>query len=370
MSTLEATLRGEVGEFRLDISFSVPAQGITALFGASASGKTTVLRALAGLNRLHGRVVVADQAWQDTDQKLFIPAHRRAVGYVFQEASLFEHLSVAGNLRFAERRAAKRGLPANTKADLGRDDLISLLALESLMARRPTTLSGGERQRVALARALLTRPQLLLMDEPFTGLDRGAKQDILPYFQRVQQQLTIPVIYVSHDMGEVIQLADRMVVISAGRQVATGPVREVLERLDLYPNTGRFQAGVMIDATVVGHDQHFQLTRLDHCGQRISIPLIDIDEGERVRLRVRARDVSLAIRKPEQLTIRNVIQGTVVDIVTETTTAYAEVLVDIGDGRLRARITREALHELSLATGTQVYALIKSISFDRRSTGP
>ena len=359
---IEAAFAGVVGGFRLDARFSAPMRGITALFGPSGSGKTTILRAVAGLAQLSGRLTVAGGVWQDDAAGVFVPTHRRPIGYVFQEASLFPHLSVRKNLEFGRRRAVA---PDAAGSGLDPAEVIALLGLAPLLDRAPGALSGGERQRVAIGRALLSRPRLLLMDEPLSALDRSARDGILPYLEALHETLVLPILYVSHDLDEVARLADRMVLIEAGRVAAEGPVEAMVERLDFRPSAGGFEAGVVLHARVRAHDTLYRLTRLDCHGREVAVPLIDRAVGEDVRLRIRARDVALATRRPEGLSIRNILPGHVAEIAVAPDTAFAEVIVDIGGGRLRARITREALADLGLAVGTPVFALVKSISFDR-----
>ncbi len=359
--TIRASFAGAVGEFSLDVAFDLPETGITALFGPSGCGKTTILRCMAGLHRLSGHLTVGGDAWQDAHS--FRKPHKRPVGYVFQEASLFAHLSVRKNLQYGAQRAERNG----TDQTLAFDDIVSLLDIGHLLDRSSTDLSGGERQRVAVGRALLSQPRLLLMDEPLSALDRMTKDDILPYFEMLHRELSIPILYVSHDIAEVVQLADHMIVLAQGRKVADGPIVDILERLDLQPATGRFEAGVVLTARVTDHDTGFHLTHLDHHGQSITVPGVDAAIGDEVRLRIRARDVALATQRPSAMSIRNVFAGTIVEIREEAGTAFAETLVDIGGGRLRARITRAAAADLSLEVGKSVFALVKSISFDRRS---
>tara|TARA_R110002124_G_scaffold63978_2_gene175199 strand:+ start:31687 stop:32799 length:1113 start_codon:yes stop_codon:yes gene_type:complete len=363
---LDAAFKGPVGNFNLDVAFKAPLAGVTALFGASGCGKTTILRCIAGLHHLPGRLALGGRPWQDDAANLFRPPHKRRVGYVFQEPSLFAHLTVRGNLNFGARRAP-RGNGAAPAVDF--DQVVDLLGIRHLLDRAPARLSGGERQRVAVGRALLSEPRLLLMDEPLSALDRSTKDEILAYFEALQRELNIPILYVSHDIAEVTRLADRLVVLSRGGKVAEGSVGEVLERLDLQPMTGRFEAGVMLTATVKGHDAAFNLTFLDHHGQTLTIPAVDAGIGEIIRLRVRARDVSLAIQPPTGISIRNILKGTVIEVREEPNTAFAETLIDIGGGRLRARVTRHAVADLKLAEGMPIHALIKSITFDRRSLG-
>ena len=360
-TSIQASFAGTLGRFSLDVAFETPMQGITALFGASGCGKSTMLRCIAGLQRLPGRLVVDDDVWQDDESGIFLKPHKRAIGVVFQEASLFPHLAVGKNLLYGARRAERSGVPSAIRAD----DVIDLLGLGHLLDRDPIALSGGERQRVAVGRALLSQPRLLLMDEPLSSLDQMAKDEILPYLELLHEQLSIPMLYVSHDITEVAQLADRMIILSSGEKLAEGPVQDLLERLDLQPETGRFEAGVRLAARVTGHDRNFSVTHLDHHGQAISMPARDLAIGAEVRLRIRARDVSLATKRPEAISIRNILSGTVVEIAQEAGSAFAETLVDIGGGRLRARITRQSVSDLGLAPGTPVYALVKSIAFDR-----
>ena len=360
---IRAAFAGALGSFSLDIAFEAPMRGITALFGASGCGKSTTLRCIAGLQRLSGRLVVDGETWQDDGAGVFLGTHKRPIGVVFQDASLFTHLSVHKNLLYGARRAERSGVPPTIRSD----DVIQLLGIEHLLDRAPAALSGGERQRVAVGRALLSQPRLLLMDEPLSSLDQMAKDEILPYFEALHEQLSIPILYVSHDITEVARLADRMIILSSGRKLAEGSVRDLLERLDLQPETGRFEAGVILTARVTGHDEKFSVTHLDHHGQAISMPARDLAVGDEVRLRIRARDVSLATRRPESISVRNVLSGTIMEIAEDPETAYAETLIDIGGGRLRARITRQSVADLRLAPGLPVYALVKSIAFDRET---
>lgn len=363
---IRARFSGSLGAFWLDVEFEAPTRGITALYGPSGCGKTTVLRCVAGLSRMDGSLTVGGEVWQDDAAGLFRKPHRRAVGYVFQEASLFPHLSVHRNLQYGARRAAETG----SDDRLPFDDVVELLGIGNLVTRSPSALSGGERQRVAIGRALLSRPRLLLMDEPLSGLDQVAKEGILPYLEALHERLSIPIIYVSHDIREVARLADKIVVLSDGRPVAAGPVDRVLERLDLELSPGPFEAGVVLRARVAGHDPRFRMTRLVLNGQEIVIPGADLRVGDEVRLRIRARDVVLATSRPAAISVRNILEGTIVEIAEDAETAFAEVLVDVGGGRLRARITRDASADLELTAGMGVYALVKSISFDRPAIGP
>lgn len=353
--------RGTLGAFSLDVSFEVPMRGITALFGPSGCGKTTVLRCIAGLQHLEGHLHVDGETWQDSAARLFLPPHRRPLGYVFQEASLFPHLSVRENLLFGARRAVR-----GTGGARSFDDVVDLLRLGALLERAPARLSGGERSRVAIGRALLSEPRLLLMDEPLTGLDVHTKEEVLPYLSMLHREFSVPILYVSHEIGEVAQLAHTMLVLSAGRVIASGSTAAVLERLDLPYAGDPHEVGVVITARVVEQQPQFHLTRLDHEGQSLVIPAIDVPIGADVRLRIRTRDVSIATRRPEGISIRNMLSGTVAEILEEPDTAYATVSVALGSAKLRSRLTRAAVHDLGLKPGMQVLALVKSITFDGR----
>ena len=249
----------------------------------------------------------------------------------------------------------------------GRGDVISSLDLQPLLDRRIESLSGGERQRVSLGRTLLTRPRLLLLDEPLSALDLERKADILPYLEGIPKRFGIPTIYVSHALDEVVRLADRVLVLTDGRVQAYGPTADIVERLDLQPITGRFDAGVLVEARVKGHDERLALTHVDLDGATLKMPRVDaVEPGETIRLRIRARDVALATQRPEGISIRNILPGTVDEITAEPDTPFAEVVVSLTNTHIRARLTRAAVEDLTLAKGTPVYALIKSVTFDRR----
>ncbi|HSE11292.1 MAG TPA: molybdenum ABC transporter ATP-binding protein [Rudaea sp.] len=338
--------------FRLDVDLQLPASGISALFGPSGSGKTTCLRAIAGLERPRGGYLsVNDEVWQDDAGGIFVPTHRRALGYVFQEASLFPHLSVRANLEYGLRRAGGDGKLQET-ADL--------LGIGSLLDRSPERLSGGERQRVAIARALLTRPRLLLLDEPLASLDLQRRQEILPYLERLHDELKIPSIYVSHMPDEVARLADYLVLLDNGAVVASGPLQETLARLDL-PATFTDNAGVFIEATLTGHDDADDLTRLDFAGGTIYAPRRPQPIGGKVRCRIEARDVSLTLHKQTGTSILNIIPAVVVDMAPTEHAAQVLVRLDAAGTPLLARITRRSWNTLGLAPGSHVWAQVKTV---------
>ncbi len=360
METLDLDLGLELPEFSLQMTHSFVLEGITALFGQSGCGKSTLLRIIAGLEKgAKGHVKFGAETWQD--QKRFVRPHLRGVGTVFQDVRLFSHLGVEKNLLYAEKRAA------NHNSRINWENVIEALDLAPLLGRNTASLSGGERQRVAIGRTLLTRPRLLLMDEPMAALDHHRKADLLPHISQLPEAFGIPVIYVTHSIEEVTRLADRIVAMSDGRLLAYGNVTETLERLDLTSASGKFEAGAVVKAVVTGLDEQYLLTEMSVAGQVLRMPGSAVAKGQELRLRIRARDVAIALKHPEGLSIRNILAGHVAEVVTEPQTAFAEVLIDIGEGqRLRSRITRSAVDDLKLAPGLPVFALIKSIAFDRR----
>lgn len=341
--------------FSLEVSERVALDEITALFGPSGSGKTTLLRIIAGLEpAARGSVAFDGQVWQD--DKRFVPAHERAVGYVFQDTRLFNHLTVEGNLRFALRHGRSR-------AAISMSEVVSALDLESLLPRRPASLSGGEQQRAAIGRALLTSPRVLLMDEPLSSLDTTRKREIVSYIEALPGRFSIPALYVTHDLDEVARLSNRMLLLCVGRIAARGSVGEILERIDLWPSTARLEAGSVIEARVERHEDG--MTHLAFETRTLRIPAVDEVPGKVLRLKVHARDVAVATEPPRNLSIRNVLPATIKRIGLDAT-VHAELLLGVGSQTLRARITRDALEDLGLAEGQQVHALIKSVLFEGR----
>ncbi|MBX6322031.1 MAG: molybdenum ABC transporter ATP-binding protein [Rhodospirillaceae bacterium] len=352
--------RHRLGAFTLDAAFE-SAGGLTALFGRSGSGKTTIVNIIGGLLRPErGRVVVDGRVLFDSEAGIHLPAHRRRLGYVFQEDRLFPHLTVRQNLLYGRWFTPRR-------ERYGRlDQVVSLLGLEGLLHRQPGALSGGEKQRVAIGRALLAGPRLLLMDEPLASLDAARKAEILPFIERLRDELKIPIIYVSHSIDEIARLATTVVVVSDGRVAATGAIGNILSRLDLRPLTGRFEAGALLEGRLVRHDERFDLSILEHPAGELRVPRLAAAPGALVRMRVRARDVALALERPSGLSIRNVLRGRVAEI-APAGGPQTEVRLDLAGTPLLSRVTREAIAELGLEPGREVYALIKSIAFDRRS---
>jgi molybdate transport system ATP-binding protein len=425
MSELAGRFRLARGAFSLDVEIRAPASGITAVFGPSGAGKTTLLRCVAGLEPAAGGwLEIGGERWQDEATGLFLPPHRRAVGYVFQEPVLFAHLSVRRNLEYGLRRTPSGGRRVSFA------EAVAWLGLEPLLARHPQSLSGGEKQRVAIGRALLVSPRLLLMDEPLAALDAGARGEIFPYLERLHAELSIPVLYVSHSPAEVMRLADHILLLAAGRLRAAGPLHELATRLDLLPWAPEAELGAVIEARVAEHDERFALTHFDFAGGRLSLPRQPYPLGSRQRVRVLARDVSLALDYPRRTSVLNVFAARILEIGELDGSAEAggghraddagqvaavggeqhgisasdgtaqrgfspsdggeqrgipafagaaqrgispsagaahvaaQVLVrlDVSGAALLAQITGKSLHELALRPGLRVYAMVKSVA--------
>ncbi|MBT2373013.1 molybdenum ABC transporter ATP-binding protein [Pseudomonas fluorescens] len=355
---IEVRLQLKYSGFALDVDLQLPGRGVTALYGHSGSGKTTCLRCIAGLERAdEGFVRTNDEVWQDSRNGLFVPPHKRALGYVFQEASLFAHLSVLANLQFGLKRIPRQ----QRRVDMAQ--ATELLGIGHLLDRHPQHLSGGERQRVGIARALLTSPQLLLMDEPLAALDSKRKSEILPYLERLHDELEIPVLYVSHAQDEVARLADHIVLLSDGNALASGPIGETLARLDLPMALGD-DAGVVIDGTVSAYDAHYQLLtlQLPNSPLQVRVAHTPLDRGKHLRFKVQARDVSLSLQAEEHSSILNRLPVTMTQEIPADNSAHVLVRLDAGGTPLLARITRFSRDQLQLHPGQVLWAQIKSVA--------
>ena len=338
--------------FSLDVDLDLPGSGVTALFGQSGCGKTTLLRCMAGLERGAGRLDVNGEAWQDDSR--FVPTHQRPLGYVFQDARLFAHLDVARNLDYGRRRTASAD-------SLRRDPIVDLLGLGPLLDRMPARLSGGEQQRVAIARALLTSPRLLLMDEPLASLDHARKQEFLPWLERLRDELDIPLIYVSHAPDEVARLADHIVVMEAGRAVAQGPLAETLARIDLPIKLGE-DAGAVFAASVAERDAEWHLARVEFDGGELWVRDSGVPVGREVRVRVLARDVSIANSRHDDVSIMNLLPATVVAHAAEDHPSQVLVQLRVGNTLLLGRLTRRSAQRLDLVPGREVWVQIKAVA--------
>lgn len=352
---ISAQLKLKRPDFALDVDLQLPGHGVTALFGPSGCGKTTCLRSLAGLERAQGRVIVNQAVWQDDASQQWLPTHRRALGYVFQEASLFPHLSVQRNIDYGLKRTPLE------RRKVSQERAAELLGIGHLMDRMPATLSGGERQRVAIARALATSPEVLLMDEPLAALDAQRKAEVLPYLDQLQRHLHIPVIYVSHSLDEVARLAQHMVLLDAGQVLAQGAVTELLSRLDMPLAHGDIASSV-VHATVQSHDAADHLSTLAFDGGQLQLVMARPREvGSQVQLRVQARDVSLSLGRTEGCSILNILPAQVLDL-REDGPGQVMVSLQAGNTRLLARITQHSARALQLQAGRQLFAQIKGMA--------
>ncbi|MDT8406877.1 MAG: molybdenum ABC transporter ATP-binding protein [Methylococcales bacterium] len=351
--TIEARFRIDRGDFRLDVKLSLPGSGVTAIFGPSGCGKTTLLRAIAGLEHTAtGYLKVGEDVWQDSQR--FLPPHRRPLGYVFQEPSLFAHLNVRGNLEYGRKRLKHQTLTVSL------DRAVELLGIGQLLERRPHQLSGGEQQRVAIARALAVSPSLLLLDEPLASLDEARKQEILPYLEALHCELDIPLLYVSHSRQEVARLADHLLLLTAGRVQASGSVAELFSRLDLPLAQGE-DSETVIEAVVSGRDETYHISHLDFPGGRFAVAGKIRPLGQPVRLQIMASDVSLTLEPQRKTSILNIFPA-VIEQIAEAGTAQVMVQLSIGSVRLLSRITRKSAVNLELKQGMLVHAQVKSVA--------
>jgi len=341
--------------FTLDVDLRLPGQGVTALFGPSGCGKTTCLRSIAGLERAQGRVEVNGALWQDDATRRWTPTHERALGYVFQEASLFAHLTAEANIRYGLRRT-----PA-ARRQVAWEQVVELLGIAHLLARKPATLSGGERQRVSIARALATSPRVLLMDEPLSALDAERKAEVLPYLDRLQAHLDIPVLYVSHSLDEVARLASQVVLLRQGRVAAAGDTARMLSRLDL-PLAHGDTAAAVVPATVLAHDPQEHLTTASFDGGLLRLVGTQARApGTAVRLRVQARDVSVALQPPTGSSILNVLPVQIAAIQPDTT-GHAMLQLQAGATVLLARLSQHSVRQLGLQAGQSAWAQVKGVA--------
>jgi molybdate transport system ATP-binding protein len=362
---LSVAVEHRLGDFILDAAFD-SGGGLTALFGRSGSGKTSLVNAVAGLIRpARGHIVVDGEVLTDTARGVFVPARRRHIGYVFQEGRLFPHLTVRQNLLYGRWFARSSGRRAGGHAGEV-EQVVELLGIADLLGRRPANLSGGEKQRVAIGRALLAHPRLLVMDEPLASLDEARKTEILPYIERLRDEFGIPIVYVSHAIAEVTRLATTMVVMSEGRVAAVGPTASIMGRIDLFPLTGPAEAGAILNTRVAEHDIRFGLTTLRAAAGDLRVPYIDLRLGTQLRVRIRARDVMIALEPPHGLSALNILPGTVAEI-GAADGPIVEIRLDCAGEPLIARLTRRSVESLGLAPGRQVYAVIKSIAFDHHA---
>lgn len=354
MKNIQTRFNLEWPNFNLSVDVDIPSRGVTAIFGHSGSGKTTFLRLIAGLEKVEkGYLSFKGEVWQD--EKTFLPTHKRPLGYVFQEASLFSHLTVYDNLRYGQKRVSTK------HKQMSLDHAIDLLGIQCLLERKPEKLSGGERQRVAIARALAVEPKLLLMDEPLASLDLKRKQEILPYLQKLHDELEIPILYVSHSPEEVSRLADYLVVMKDGGIIASGTLSETLTQTSLPIRLGE-EIGTVLEGTLAEIDQNWNLARVDFSGGKLWTPDHQITLGNKVRVRILARDVSLAKKQPEQTSIQNQLSGYITAITDDEHQGLSLVYVKVGNSYFIARLTKRAVASLSLSVNEKVWIQIKTVS--------
>ncbi len=360
--SLKVEIAHRLGAFQLEVAFETSGR-LTALFGRSGAGKTTVVNAIAGLIRPdRAKISVEGTMFVDTERGIFVPKHKRRIGYVFQEGRLFPHLTIRQNLLYGHWFAGK----GEDAADVG--EIVTLLGIGHLLQRRPADLSGGEKQRVAIGRALLASPRLLLMDEPLASLDDARKAEILPYIERLRDELRIPIVYVSHAIAEVARLATTVVVLDDGRVREVGAVAEVLARPGMHRLVGRQEAGGVIAVRVTEHDLKDELTVLASKAGPLIVPRVDAAIGSELRIHVRARDIMLASQRPVGLSALNVLPATVVEI-GDRSGPTVGVSLDLGGAHLLARITRRSLAHLAIEPGLHVFAVLKSIAIEQRDIG-
>ena len=361
--SIAVAVNRQLGAFQLDARFE--SQGrLTAIFGASGSGKTSVVNAIAGLLRPDaGLVRVGEHVLTDTARGIDLPVHRRRIGYVFQDARLFPHLTVDQNLGYG------RWFVPKAERYAGREQIHDLLGISHLLGRQPSQLSGGEKQRVAIGRALLASPRLLLMDEPLASLDAARKAEILPYIERLRDELRIPIVYVSHSVAEVTRLATDIVVMAEGRVAAYGATTDIAQRLDLVPPEERDEGGVVLDMTVRSYDADYDMTLLEAAGGTARVPGQAGQRGAMLRVRIRARDVMIATEEPKHISALNIFAGTVAALIGETGPSVT-ARIDCGGMVVLSRITRLSCAALQLAPGSPVYAVIKAMSVAGSSAAP
>lgn len=361
---LSVRVRQRLGVFTLDAAFEAAPRGVTALFGPSGAGKSAVLAAIGGATRPDGgRIAIDGAILFDSDSGVNLKPEQRGVGWVFQDGRLFPHLSVSGNLRYGLYRAGAR------PRRIGFDEVVTVLGVEPLLARRPRDLSGGERQRVALGRALLSQPRLLMLDEPLSALDHARKAEILPFLERLRDRFALPILYVTHSLAEVMRLADQLVVLEQGRVVAKGALSAVLERGDVPQLSRRADIGVTVETTLAEAGGAHALARLAGDGFELLTSPVAAAVGDRVRVAVLARDVLLATARPEGISARNLLPG-LVEALTAREDGSVLVRVRIGSEQaLLSAITEDAVRALTLAAGVEVWAIVKSVAVESGGGG-
>ncbi|EKS1843892.1 molybdenum ABC transporter ATP-binding protein ModC [Cronobacter muytjensii] len=348
---LELNFTQMLGNHRLTVNETLPGSGITAVFGVSGAGKTSLINAISGLTSpQHGRIALNDRVLSDTETETFLPPEKRRIGYVFQDARLFPHYKVRGNLKY--------GMAKEMAGQF--DKLVTLLGIEPLLDRFPGTLSGGEKQRVAIGRALLTAPELLLLDEPLASLDVPRKRELLPYLQRLAREINIPMLYVSHSLEEILHLADKVLVLEQGEVKAFGSLEEIWGSSVMHPWLPPEQQSSVLKVTVLEHHPHYAMTALALGDQHLWVNRVEKPLQTPLRIRIQASDVSLVLQPPLQSSIRNILRARVAQCYDDN--GQVEVQLEVGSRTLWARISPWARDELAIKPGLWLYAQIKSVS--------
>ena len=356
--TLHCSVKQRKTGFILDINLNISSTGITALFGASGAGKTTLLRIIAGLEKVsNSKIFFNEQVWQSGDSN-FLPTHRRRIGYVFQQANLFPHLTIEHNLRYGLKRHG------NTEAFTHYQDVVDLLNLDSYLNRYPQQLSGGQKQRIAIGRALLSQPQLLLMDEPLASLDIQSKREIIPYLEKIHETISVPIIYVSHSVEEVARIADQIVLVDKGQVLAQGEINDILTRNDL-PLAHLNESCSVIDGQIDAFDKEFHLSYVRIGNQTIALSETNKPVGSKVRIRILARDVSLALEKNTSSTIHNIFPAKVLKISQSSDPAKLVVRLKVGNTILLSQITKFSAYRLKIGVEQDIWAQVKSAALMR-----
>jgi molybdate transport system ATP-binding protein len=359
---LEVSLTHNFNEFQINLSFVAKTGSITGLFGRSGSGKTSIINMISGLVKPDiGYVKIDDNVLLDTAENIFVPAEKRCLGYIFQDSHLFPHLTVRSNLLYGLKNTT------NKSPKITFERVIKVLEIGKLLERKPANLSGGEKQRVAIGRAILTQPTLLLMDEPLASVDAQSRNEILPFIEELRNNLGLTIVYVSHTIDEVIRLADQVVLISNGTKKAAGKVEDIMSRLDLYPLTGKFDAGAVLLTKVHSYDEKYGLTNLSFGGGVLRVTGTNLPIGLTVKAHIRARDVSLMLNRPKKTSVLNIFEGKIIEI-GDKQGAQIDLKIDIGSPLL-ARITRKSFDELGLSVGTNVFTMLKAVAINRHNFG-
>ncbi|MCY3883933.1 MAG: molybdenum ABC transporter ATP-binding protein [Gammaproteobacteria bacterium] len=360
---LRLQLNASFGDFLLNVDTEICLDSATAIIGPNGSGKTTFLRSLAGLTKANGQIALGENVWMDSHSKTYMPVHKRPIGYMSQSPVLLPHLSVRSNLRLASFLAKRKSMKGK---GIPIDSVVDSLNVRDLLDRKPHTLSGGETSRIALAQALLSNPKLLMLDEPLASVDVDRKAEFVPYLKSVHREYRIPMLYVTHSLSEVAALCEHTVVLRNGQIHKQGETTKVLQALQESPEiVGEFDAGTVLSGRIVRHDERFLLTYISSCNQELIVPTQDsMEVGDEVRLRIRARDISVATARPTQISIRNILKGEVLHVVSDNDTPNCEVHVKCGNEVIRALVTRASVVDLRIEAGNQVFALVKSVTIE------